>query len=165
MAFLFSSLIILAIWIFGAYQLKIASSNAISVNESTSAIIDNYDDSSLLNLSEAFISCRKDFERTPQYKSFDEFRSDSTSLNEEQKESIKRSIYICFSSFRPYLSCFNGRFNETEQFCYICSLLHLDNKHCGQLLNMSESSVRSCKTRLKSKLGKEPIRMLYDSEL
>ncbi|MGX8689860.1 MAG: hypothetical protein ACSW76_04350 [Bacteroidaceae bacterium] len=80
----------------------------------------------------------------------------------QQKESIKISLYICFSPFRPYISSFNGRLNETEQFCFICSLLHLDNKHCSQLLDISESSVRSCRTRLKDKLQPVTLQLLYD---
>lgn len=61
-----------------------------------------------------------------------------------------------------FISCFNGRLNETEQFCFICSLLHLDNKHCSQLLDISESSVRSCRTRLKDKLQPVTLQLLYD---
>ena len=124
---------VLAVWLFGMFQLhRIFSSTALA-SDGTSAVIDsgNYDDATLLGITEAFISCRKDFERTPQYQSFDSFRTGVTPLTDQQKESIKRSLYISFSPFRPYISCFNGRLNETEQFCFICSLLHLDNKHCS----------------------------------
>lgn len=161
MAFLFSSLIILAIWIFGAYQLKIASSNAISVNDSTSAIIDNYDDSSLLRLTEAFISCRKEFEQTSGYKLIQECRDKELVLTNEQAEQIKKSLYISFGTFRPYICTFNGQLSETELFCFIMALLKIDNNLCGQILNMTVSSVRSCKTRLKGKLESESLRFLY----
>lgn len=164
MAFIISSLIVLAVWLFGMLQLHRIFSFTALANDGNGSCIDSvhYDNATLLGITESFISCRKVFERTPQYQSFDSFRTGVSSLTGQQKESIKRSLYICFSPFRPYISCFNGRLNETEQFCFICSLLHLDNKHCSQLLDISESSVRSCRTRLKDKLQPVTLQLLYD---
>ena len=60
MAFIISSLIVLAVWLFGMFQLQRIFSSTALASDGTSAVIDsgNYDDATLLGITEAFISCR-----------------------------------------------------------------------------------------------------------
>lgn len=165
MAFTISSILILSVWLLGVFQLKRISYNtAVQHDVPLDSSDDNYHEASLLSVSEAFISCRKDFENTSDFKTFSCFCKDEIALSEKQKEALKKSLYFNFAKFRPYLSSFNGKLNETELFCYILSLMDTDNRHCGELLNMSESSVRSCKARLKGKLEENSLKLLDDKK-
>ena len=96
MAFIISSLIVLAVWLFGMLQLHRIFSSTALVNDGNGSCIDSvhYDNATLLGITESFISCRKDFERTPQYQSFDSFRTGVSSLTGHEKESIKRSLAL-----------------------------------------------------------------------
>jgi hypothetical protein len=162
MAYIISSIFVLTIWLAGIYILRNASLRyaALQADAGQDSAVD-YLNSSLLKISEAFISCRKDFEQTSGYKLLQECRDKEFVLTNEQAEQIKKSLYISFGTFRPYICTFNGQLSETELFCFIMALLKIDNNLCGQILNMTVSSVRSCKTRLKGKLESESLRFLY----
>ena len=159
------SVILLAVWLIELLLLNRTPATVQSATPSGMVNV-NYDDTSVLSVSESFIACREKFESTPDYSIFRSFCKDEYAvvLSESQKEAVKRSLYLSFCGFRPYLSGFNGKLNETELFCFVLTLMNVGNRHIGELLNMSESSVRSCKTRLKGKLERESLR-LFSSDV
>lgn len=163
MAFIISSLLVLSVWVWGMFQLRGMSLKTSVPYETLSEYSkDTTEDISSLKVPEIFDLCRKVFENTPDFKLFCNFCKDEIQLSEEQKETLKKEMYFSFVKFRPCLSGFNGKLNETEFFCYILMLMGVDNRHCGEFLNISESSVRSCKSRLKGKLEYESLELLND---
>lgn len=162
MIFVICSIIIILIWLLGIILLNRLSFNiSIPTDTMISKTNINYHENSLLSVSESFLACKQKFENIPDYFLFKTFCEDKILLSKQQKESIKLNIYLCFVSLRPFLSEFNGKFSEMDFFCFVLILLGTDNKHSGELLNMSESSIRSTKTRLKGKLESGPLKLLY----
>lgn len=158
-AIILSSIAVFAVWFLGICQLRKISRRT-GAEPAVSDMTDNYGDTSLLNISETFIACRKVFEQTQSHNMLKSFLANEVSLSEKQKEDLKKDLYLSFFRFRPFLSGFNGKLNETELFCFVLTLMNTDNRHCAEILNISESSVRSCKTRLRSKLEQEPLKLL-----
>lgn len=161
MAYIIISFLIIFIWLFGLFRLEKKVEQYDSPNKNSIEILH---DDSVSCVSSIFMSSRTIFENTPSFITFSMFCKNELSLTEIQKETLKKDLYSSFSELRPFLSNFKGKLNETEIFCYILSLMDTDNKHCSELLNMSESSVRSCKSRLKRKLKDNALMLLYNHQ-
>jgi|GEM_PF-2625402 len=167
-AFIVGSILVIALWIAGIMMLRNASldisASAVCTSDSNTAVTD-YGNCSLLNISETFISCRKEFEQTEAFHHLEAYLDGNQVLTADLKESIKKGLYLSFGRFRPFICTFNGQLSETEFFCFLLTLLKVDNSRCGELLNMTGSSVRSCRSRLRGKLGSEPLRMMYSDTI
>ena len=110
-----------------------------------------------------FESSLEQFKKREEYNYFNDFMNGKRELSFTEKTAILNAIYNTFIIVRPTMCGIDVKLNETDFFCFVLTCLNADTKQCAQILCIEESSVRSCKSRLKNKLEPEALIRCYST--
>lgn len=155
------SILIIGFWLVGLFHLR-KSILIYSINpKDTDA--DNNREVLLDNFNNRFESSLEQFKKREEYNYFNDFMNGKRELSFTEKTAILNAIYNTFIIVRPTMCGIDVKLNETDFFCFVLTCLNADTKQCAQILCIEESSVRSCKSRLKNKLEPEALIRCYSA--
>ena len=149
----------LAIWLPGVLLLM-KNSRRLAAWFPKLASEESIDSKAVNDIRNTLLHCNTLFDESEGGSLLNNFLEEGFSLNSEQREAILRDLYVCFAPLRPQLCSFSNKFNEIDLFCFILTTMNIDNSHSAHLLSIAESSIRSCKTRLKNKVHREALSMI-----
>ena len=84
-------------------------------------------------------------------------------LRREEREAIKHDLNVCFTDFYEILSAEGQKINQTEKIVAACYNLGLKVEEMEEVLDLSDSTIRVQKHRLKEKVPSDLFDMIFSS--
>ena len=108
--------------------------------------------------------CARQFKESDAWKLALGFIHDSEHfLRREEREAIKHDLNVCFTDFYEILSAEGQKINQTEKIVAACYNLGLKVEEMEEVLDLSDSTIRVQKHRLKEKVPSDLFDMIFPS--